>query len=104
MEAEKPSKLSRSDAKMIIAAANNRWNISPEMKQKWIDLLNESLSQKCSAREKAAYLRCLVAMEGQNQADALQAEKNKRLDEGLPTEQTTIKVSIPKPREDFQIE
>lgn len=53
-----------------------------------IDRIYEALATSTDSRAIARLAQVVATLEGQNQTDELQLEKNKRLDEGKPTEAT----------------
>jgi hypothetical protein len=76
-----------------------RWRIPLALKDKMVGAIDWALDQAQAdgdAKTVAGLVKTAAVLEGQNQADEHLAEKNKRLDDGLPTDNVTIRVPPPR--------
>jgi len=87
-------KVTRAEAVMITRAINARWPIANDDKRRIKQKLMDALEVSETPRDVAAISKTLVAMEGQNQADDHVADKNGRLNVGLPTEVIAHKLKV----------
>lgn len=69
-----------------------RWKMSKEKAEKLLDHVMDLGLASDVARDAAAAAKTVIAAEAQNQADEHLDEKNKRLDEGKPTESVGVRV------------
>jgi hypothetical protein len=89
------------DAGLIhnIAERHPRWRIPLALKDKMVGAIDWALDQAQAdgdAKTVAGLVKTAAVLEAQNQADEHLAEKNKRLDDGLPTDNVTIRVPPPR--------
>lgn len=81
-----PSRTLASDAVLVRRATKARWPVSDAVKAKLAAKLEDCLDREEDGRIVASLGKVLTAMEAQNQADDHLEDKNKRLDDGKPTE------------------
>jgi hypothetical protein len=80
----------KKDRALIRTAASRRWPVPPDLKTRVVEALARALSAATELSEVVDVSRTLVVIEGQNQVDDHLADKNKRMDEGKPTERVAV--------------
>jgi hypothetical protein len=86
----------RQDRVMMRSAITQRWAIDTKRRDLYLAKLDAAIEKAEKPRDIASVVNTLLSMEAQNQADEHAAEKNKRLDEGLPTDNVVIRVPPPR--------
>lgn len=77
----------KSDARLIRRSAVGHWPVTPALRAKLVRKIDAALDvAEDDPRSVASLGKVLTAMEAQNQADDHLEDKNKRLDDGKPTE------------------
>lgn len=74
------------DLALLRRAIKSRWPIPDAERAKYLDYLHKALTEATSPRDVANIVKVLVSADAMNQADEHLDKKNKRMDEGKPTE------------------
>lgn len=81
------------ESKLVRTAIRNRWPVSDELKKATIERMADVLHSEDN-RDCVSAAKVIVAADKINQEDDHLEEKNKRLDEGKPTEAVQFKAFL----------